>query len=734
MVRRIVAALIASACLQPAFAAAQTRFVQQNAVRENAVQQNAPPPTPPTADEIEQVAPPIVESETLPPTEGEVLGDLRRGRIGDGSRTGGLTGPTVTLDLLEFRQTPLAEAARLMSDQSEMKIVPSAEAAKVPVSIYLRNVDALTALDSLTKAHGLFYRQDRTSGIIRIYTVDEYQADLNSFREEKTEVFTMLYPNPVDVAFAIQGLFGSRVQLNLGTMLAGDSLLSQDLQQRFSRFQLLSAFNQLANTTNGTGQNGTGFGGGGTGVGGGGFGGGGFGGIGGFGGGGFGGGGGVGGLGFGGGGLLGGFGQVNQQATQFGQTAGAVTQPVHDLTPEEIQQLIAGRDEATPDGKAAIDELLRSRNARIYVSVIRRNNQLIVRTGDESTMERIRELVTALDVPTPLVLLEVKVMMLDLGDKFTSVFDYQFSDGNIVAGQFTGGNILAPANDALPPGTRRQGALNITNSPAPFGSSQDLEFQVVSDHFRARIQMLENNNRVTNLATPLLLTANNEVSQIFVGRQIPLVVGYSQGGAVGGGVGAAVAVQPSPQTQLTQVGQGLLITPNINADRSVMLRVSQQTSTTIANGGNIPIVNAAGAIVNLPIDILNTRTVNGTVVAKDGLTVAIGGLIDEQLLDQRAEVPVLGKLPVVGYFFRRQVTNRTRTELVILIRPYVFSTPSESAALSRDLVGDLSLHPSGPEPYGTLNSFSPPEVLRASPPDTKLQQIFRLHSLYPKTY
>ena len=247
------------------------------------------------------------------------------------------------------------------------------------------------------------------------------------------------------------------------------------------------------------------------------------------------------------------------------------------------------------------------------------------------------------------------------------------------------------------------------------------------------MQLLENNNRVTNLATPLLLTANNEVSQIFIGQQIPLVVGYNQGGSATS-VGGTTVVQPSPQTQLTQVGQGLLVTPNINADRTVTLRVSQQQSDVTFNGATIPIVNSLGQVQKLSIDVLNTRVVNGTVVAKDGLAVAIGGLIDEQLTDNRAEVPILGKLPVIGYFFRRQQTNRTRTELVIMIRPYVFNTPSESAALSQELLPELSLHPNSPDAVGTLNSFNPPEVLRASAPETKLQQIFRFHSLYPKTY
>ena len=114
-------------------------------------------------------------------------------------------------------------------------------------------------------------------------------------------------------------------------------------------------------------------------------------------------------------------------------------------------------------------------------------------------------------------------------------------------------------------------------------ATDPLIFQYVSDNFRARIQLLENDNRVTELATPLLLTANNEVSHIFIGQYIPIVIGFSQSGAITGG-NTTTAVQPTPQTSYTSVGQGLLITPNINADRSVMLRVSQQNSSVNKGG------------------------------------------------------------------------------------------------------------------------------------------------------
>src|SRR5262249_5726148 len=104
------------------------------------------------------------------------------------------------LELIEVRDVPLFDAMRLLSQQSGLRIFPSPTAGKVPVSVYLRDVPALTAVATVTQAHGLIYRRDATTGIVSIFTPTEHQRDLADFREEQTQVFTLLYPNALGVA------------------------------------------------------------------------------------------------------------------------------------------------------------------------------------------------------------------------------------------------------------------------------------------------------------------------------------------------------------------------------------------------------------------------------------------------------------------------------------------------------------------------------------------------------
>lgn len=604
------------------------------------------------------------------------------------------------LELVDFRGESIDQVVRSFSELSGLNIVASAEASKVEINLFLRNVKPMDVLENLTKTHDLYYRVDPASGIIRIYTTDEYERNLASFREEQTQVFTLLYPNPVDVAVAIRDLFGDRVRLNFGV---GDEDSILDLVYRMNRFDLIDSRSlglgqfQGNYAFSGRGYNSING--------------------------------------------LGGFNSRNHRNQYPGNNRGNEYQPLTDLNAEQIQNLIdalqqkqqtgpADSGDGTPGSQDAISQLLKEKQATIYVTVVRRNNQIVIRTGDENTMKQVSELIARLDVPTPLVLLEVKVMSILLDDDFRSVFDYQFSDGGNSAGSFTTGDVFQTPSDALLGDARRLASM------VPGGgvlNQGDLTFQLVSNSFRARMQLLEDDNRVTVLNTPLLLTANNEVSRIFIGDTIPFTVGFNSPQVITGG-NNNTTIAGTPITELRDVGQSLLITPSINADRTVTLRVVQENARRVINGGRIPVLNTNGAIINQEVDTVNRSTISGTVVAKDGLAVALGGLIEDEVSDNREQVPLIGKLPVLGFFFRRQNTGRLRRELVVMVRPYVFNTPSESAAMSEQLLRNLSVHPSAMTGQGTLNTFGPDEVVRTELDKCGLHREFRFHNVVPRTY
>lgn len=393
--------------------------------------------------------------------------------------------------------------------------------------------------------------------------------------------------------------------------------------------------------------------------------------------------------------------------------------------PRKIQ---AREDAIAAKDTLKLAELDRRTQPTIYVTVVRSNNQLIVRASDPSIVAQLEDLICRLDVPTPVVLLEVKILSIDLRDDFTSAFDFhQWLGGRRGFARFVERRRVRSTvpNGKYSSTLRRQiddGGPSLQHDcsrPSRCRTRENFLFQYVDANFRARLQLLEDKSRVTQIAAPVLMTANNEVSQIFIGQQVPVTVGFTAG-QVGSNLGGATnAVAGAPQTTLQNIGTTLLITPNINADRTVTLRLQQEQSSPVVGGARIPVVSADGTTVNqVLVDTIQRQALTGTFIAQDGLVIAVGGLIEEGVTDTRQEIPVLGRIPYAGILFRSQGTHHFRRETVILMRPFVLSTTVESNEASRKLVDTLSIHPRVTD--GTLSplgAFRPSaRPLRPNPP------------------
>ncbi len=568
------------------------------------------------------------------------------------------------VDYVEFRDLPLLEALRMLSDQTGNNYSASIAANKTPINAMLRNVSAENVVEEICKSHNLWFKRDPNTGITRIMTVEEFEKELIGYREEQTEVFTLKYPNVQEIATAIADLFGDRVQLSMGADDADDDA-RRDLENRFDRFQVLTQGAQSANAvdgtilggnTNGTSINGNGY----TGTYNGGY-----------------------------GGYNSGYNSRNgsrnddysrnRDNRRYNRTEDNTAQTDDDLfrtlTPDQAERV--GKALAAARGASPTDvESLRKRPANIFVSAKRRSNLVVVRTADARAMEDIRSLVRRMDRQTPMVLLEVKVVSITLGKDLRTSFDYQFNNGS-TATSFSQEN-LPLLNGA---GSIPEAGMN----------SSDMTFVVVSNNFRARMQLLEERNCVKTLATPTLLTANNEISRLFLGEERPLVRNISSQTIL---TDNNAATTPNTTTEFRNVGNTLLITPNINSDRTVTLRLVQENSTIDPGAASIPIVtggtNSSNSVQNVKVDVVATKSVSGTFVAKDGMAIAVGGLIEDDKSDKRAQVPLLGDIPGLGILFRRQEKSKTRSELVVIIRPHILTTPADGEKVSIDMLKQLA--------------------------------------------
>jgi general secretion pathway protein D len=579
------------------------------------------------------------------------------------------------LALIDVAGVAFGDVARMLALETGLNLAPSVAASTNVVTMRLAGLPAGVVLETLCTSHGMWMRRDATTGVVRVYAASEFRRDLESMREERTEVFTLLYPNATDIAQAISDVFGDRVSVS---GLESDDGGMMDLQQRLQRFDLLDQrASGLGMAAQGSGLGGGGLRGGAGGMG-------------------------VGmGMGMGMGGMngWGGMGMGAGTSGSRGRATAAVPKARDlavggtDLNAEQVQGLAGGVQPGGAVNPLATERMM-GRRVGIHVAVLRRQNRLVVRTADEEALRDIRMLVGRLDVAQSMVLLDVRVLRVQLGDGFNSAFDYSFlrtaGDG-MMNGAWTTGEIQGPP--AM--GAGALGGVG-AGSMRPGGGgfdSQSMVFQYLGKDVRARLSLLETRGRLRSVATPLLLTANQEVSRVFVGEEVPIVRGFSGGATIPTGGSGVVAQNANAQVEFRPVGTTLLLTPNINADRTVTLRLVQENSSLRRQGASIPVPSEGGGFRSLAVDVVQSRAVSGTFMAQHAESVVVGGLVEEQETDDRSGVPWLGRLPGVGAAFRRDARTRGRSELVVIVRPFIVSTPAEAEAISVRLAKEVSLEP-----------------------------------------
>lgn len=346
----------------------------------------------------------------------------------------------------------------------------------------------------------------------------------------------------------------------------------------------------------------------------------------------------------------------------------------------EVDQLTADQLAALaltdPTGKFNLNQVaIRAGEEPIYVSVVKQHNLISVRTSDDAAMRDIEALIRKLDRPMPQVLLEMELLEVTLTDDFTSLFNWTFQGGPVSEG----GNPLN-VNAA----SSNQSVLGLGNFALSGGTAA---YQFLNNNLRLQVELLKQDGRINTIATPSLLATNNSESRLFVGTEQPVRIGVNAEVASEDNDTASIL---TVETERRDIGTTLLIQPKINDDNSVTLAIVLDASTFVP--GSIQQTSVVdGVLITTALDSVNTNQLEVTVGARDGLTVAVGGLTQIQINDAEDKVPILGDIPLLGELFKKRVNNRVKTELVLLITPRILYS-QDDINVARERVKSHSDH------------------------------------------
>jgi len=180
--------------------------------------------------------------------------------------------------------------------------------------------------------------------------------------------------------------------------------------------------------------------------------------------------------------------------------------------------------------------------------------------------------------------------------------------------------------------------------------------------FVGLIEALESDGNSNIIGTPVLVTLDNEEAEIKVGQEVPFVTGqFTNTGAQTG-----ATVNPFQTIQRQQVGVTLKLTPQINEGNAVLLKIQQEVSNLLPSSAAVDLITA-------------NRNINTTVIVENAATLVLGGLIEDRLTESQSRVPILGRIPLLGALFRADNNRKTKTNLMVFIRPTILTNDVQAA-------------------------------------------------------
>jgi general secretion pathway protein D len=295
-------------------------------------------------------------------------------------------------------------------------------------------------------------------------------------------------------------------------------------------------------------------------------------------------------------------------------------------------------------------------------------NALVV-TAPPKIMRSVMAIVDRLDIRRAQVLLEGILVELSIDKSADLGVNWLVADRDADGNFLPAGGFIQPVNGTgigeIIQGVRDPESIAALPSGLTLGVGR-----IVTNglSWAALIRALQATGNTNIIATPSVMTLDNEEAEIKVAKEVPILTGSYTNQGITGSQGQ---VNPFQTISREEVGIILKITPQINDGGSVVLKISQEASSVAASSEQV-LAAQQGLIIN-------QRTVTTKVLAEDGGIIVLGGLLSDEAREERAQVPFLGSIPLLGELFKTRKVNKTRTNLLFFVRPRILRDGVDAA-------------------------------------------------------
>ena len=331
---------------------------------------------------------------------------------------------------------------------------------------------------------------------------------------------------------------------------------------------------------------------------------------------------------------------------------------------EELAKVLSGLPAKTqPKGKQPVI------STEVKIVADKATNSLVI-TAKPEEFQVLEPIILKLDIPRKQVYVEALILEItsnlsvSVGVNWTgggkTDLPFGADDGVAFGGSNTGdiGVLDETGTLALPSGL----TAGVVSFPITIGG-------ITFSNLAAVINAAQTDNDFNVIATPQLMTLDNEEATVIVAENIPFSTRVDEG--------TAVTDRAIQSLEYRDVGVTLKVTPQINEKRFVKLKIYQEKSSVVSETTQV----TPTQVVLAPTT--RKRTAETNVQVRDGQTVVIAGLVGDDVDVSVTKVPCLGDIPMLGWLFKSESRNTRRTNLLIFLTPYIVTTPQEADEIYR---------------------------------------------------
>lgn len=277
----------------------------------------------------------------------------------------------------------------------------------------------------------------------------------------------------------------------------------------------------------------------------------------------------------------------------------------------------------------------------VLIEPLKEQNELLINAPD-SEIQSYRDILLAMDVPSPQILIEAKVVEVMFTDGMQRNLSFNFSGKRYDVG-----------GSAEVPGQSAQPSTGLGGSFTPYSGR---------DSMKVAFQWLLTAQDAKVLSSPNILLSRNEVSRIVTGEEIPIQEANSTGNTL------------SLSTKFKSVGVTLEVEPSMINRDNVTLRIFPKVSNVVRYE-NV----SAGGDTTYPVPVISARSVETHLRMQDKQVVMMGGLYNSRDTLQQQRIPVLSDLPLIGELFTGKNESKEVTQLIFFLKIHIIS-PDQAAS------------------------------------------------------